>query len=105
MFGSKRPFCQDDGEASGMLVICGGGSKRRERGMPWFGVRCVIDTGVERYLGLAQVYKISEERPGNGDEVFSLLRESTLDSGAYLDRFFDTGGEHQRDHEDREPSG
>ncbi|GIE38008.1 hypothetical protein Alo02nite_09060 [Actinoplanes lobatus] len=46
------------------------------------------------YLGLAQVYSLSDE-PGHGAEIFSLLRGSTLEPGAYLDAFFDTGHERQ----------
>ena len=46
------------------------------------------------YLGLAQAYRLAEP-PGHGTEVFSLLRDSDLDSEDYLDAFFDTGGERQ----------
>ncbi len=45
-------------------------------------------------LDLAQAYALAEE-PGEGGEVFSLLRDSDLDGPAYLDRHFDTGTEHQ----------
>ena len=31
-----------------------------------------------------------------GEEVFSLLRQSDLDPDDYLDQFFDTGDEHQQ---------
>lgn len=48
------------------------------------------------YLGLVQVYRIPGELE-QGAEVFSLMRESELDPKAYLDRFFDTGAEIQRD--------
>ncbi|MEU8775448.1 hypothetical protein [Streptomyces sp. NPDC048606] len=49
-----------------------------------------------RYLELAQCYRLATGgRPGDGDEVFSLLRDSPLDEESYLDRYFDTGGEHQ----------
>ncbi len=49
-----------------------------------------------RYLGLAQCYRLATAgRPEDGDEVFSLLRDSPLDEEAYLDRYFDTGHEHQ----------
>ncbi|MFF2147435.1 hypothetical protein [Kitasatospora sp. NPDC058190] len=49
-----------------------------------------------RYLELAQSYRLATDgRPGDGDEVFSLLRGSRLDGEAYLDRFFDTGQERQ----------
>jgi hypothetical protein len=47
-------------------------------------------------LGLAQAYWLPDP-PGNGAEVFSLLRESDLDPDAYLDQFFDTGRERQAD--------
>ncbi|MET8543483.1 hypothetical protein ABZW03_22960 [Kitasatospora sp. NPDC004799] len=48
------------------------------------------------YLELAQCYALATDgRPGDGDEVFSLLRESRLDADAYLDRHFDTGEERQ----------
>jgi len=48
------------------------------------------------YLGLAQAYKLADE-PGDGAEVFSLCRESALGPKEYLDAFFDTGAERQRD--------
>ncbi|MFB6838546.1 hypothetical protein [Streptomyces sp. NPDC056361] len=49
-----------------------------------------------RYLELAQCYRLDTAgRPGDGDEVFSLLRDSSLGEEAYLDRYFDTGHEHQ----------
>ncbi|MBV2156470.1 hypothetical protein [Kitasatospora sp. SUK 42] len=48
------------------------------------------------YMGLAQSYHLATDgRPGDGDEVFSLLRDSHLDGDAYLDRYFDTGDERQ----------
>ncbi|MFE5581191.1 hypothetical protein [Kitasatospora sp. NPDC056531] len=48
------------------------------------------------YLELAQCYRLATEgRPGDGDEVFSLLRDSHLDADAYLDHYFDTGQERQ----------
>lgn len=49
-----------------------------------------------RYLGLAQVYRLADQ-PGDGAEVFSLIRGSHLDDKTYLDTFFDTGTERQRD--------
>ncbi|MFC1438949.1 hypothetical protein ABUW04_11815 [Streptacidiphilus sp. N1-10] len=49
-----------------------------------------------RYLELAQCYRLATAgRPGDGAEVFSLLRDSLLGEEAYLDHFFDTGQEHQ----------
>lgn len=47
------------------------------------------------YLRLAQAYEL-EGLPGDGAEVYSLIRESSLDTGAYLDTFFDTGQERSR---------
>jgi hypothetical protein len=47
------------------------------------------------YTGLAQSYLCAAD-PGQGVEVFSLIRRSRLKPGAYLDRFFDTGDEFQR---------
>ena len=46
------------------------------------------------YLGLAQAYELADE-PRDGAEVFSLWRESELDSAVYLNTFFDTGTERQ----------
>ena len=46
------------------------------------------------YLGLAQCYHLFGG-VGDGAEVFSLMRDSDLGAEAYLDRFFDTGAEHQ----------
>ena len=46
------------------------------------------------YLGLAQAYRC-EDVPGDGAEVFSLLRTSALDPSRYLDELFDTGTERQ----------
>ncbi|MFF0723057.1 hypothetical protein [Micromonospora sp. NPDC003816] len=48
------------------------------------------------FVGLAQAYRLFSE-PGNGAEVFSLVRASALDPPAYLTRFFDTGEERQAD--------
>ena len=47
-----------------------------------------------QYLGLAQAYELFDE-PGDGAEVFSLVRSSDLEPDDYLDTFFDTGGENQ----------
>jgi hypothetical protein len=56
------------------------------------------DTGLFEYVGLAQAFEmlIPNESPQSGDEVFSLMRGSELDADDYLNRFFDTGTEHQR---------
>ncbi len=51
------------------------------------------------YLGLAQSFHVAADdrdlRPG--DEVFSLVRDSDLGAKDYIDRFFDTGTERQRE--------
>lgn len=46
------------------------------------------------YLDMFQVYRLDGEI-GSGTEVFSLIRGSSLDSDAYVNRFFDTGTERQ----------
>ena len=48
-----------------------------------------------RLLPLVQIYRLAE-LPGNGAEVFSLLRTSALGPAEYLSTFFDTGYERQR---------
>ena len=45
------------------------------------------------YLGLAQAYLLTEA-PGQGAEVFSLLRDSDLAPDRYLDALFQTGREY-----------
>lgn len=47
------------------------------------------------YLGLAQSFLMFEE-PGDGKEVFSLMRGSDLMPQDYLDTYFDVGTERQR---------
>ncbi|MFJ8476170.1 hypothetical protein [Kitasatospora sp. NPDC094011] len=55
------------------------------------------------YLEFAQSYRLATDgRPGDGDEVFSLLRDSELGEEAYLDRHFDTGRERQGGNTSRE---
>jgi hypothetical protein len=46
------------------------------------------------YLELAQVYVMADSL-GDGAEVFSLVRDSSLNTAEYLAAFFDTGSEHQ----------
>ncbi len=48
------------------------------------------------FLDIAQAYWIGADRPSAGSEVFSLMRDSTLDADDYLDAFYDTGRERQR---------
>lgn len=52
-----------------------------------------------RYLGYAVSFEMFEE-PGEGVEVFSLLRNNRREPGPYLDSFLDTGRERTRDVED-----
>jgi hypothetical protein len=59
----------------------------------------VIEEAPSTYTGLAQCYQLVDE-PGDGAEVFSLMRASQLEPDAYLDRFFDTGAERQGHVED-----
>jgi Domain of unknown function (DUF4288) len=47
------------------------------------------------YLGMAQSYRLEDE-PGDGAEIFSMTRKSTLESDPYLDTFFDTGDEYEQ---------
>ena len=51
------------------------------------------------YVGLAQSFHLCVgARPlEDGDEVFSLIRESELAPNDYISRFFDTGKERQRE--------
>ena len=48
------------------------------------------------FLELAQSFRLFDA-PADGVEVFSLLRTSDLSPSAYLNAFFDTGGERQQD--------
>jgi hypothetical protein len=53
-----------------------------------------------KYLGLAQGYAMANQSDSvsSADEIFSLLRSSTLKPQAYLDAFFDTGSERQTEY-------
>lgn len=53
------------------------------------------------YLGLAQCFHLFDE-PGDGAEIFSLMRDSDLDHDDYIDSFFDTGSERASDVDDLE---
>lgn len=46
------------------------------------------------YLGMAQAYELADS-PRHGGDVFSLIPDSSLAPGQYLDQFYDTGREHQ----------
>jgi hypothetical protein len=48
------------------------------------------------YTGLAQAFRLFDE-PVSGAEIFSLIRESSLEPADYLSAFFDTGTECQID--------
>jgi hypothetical protein len=51
-----------------------------------------------RYVKLAQAYHLAIDGDvGDGSEVYSLMRESTLKPDDYLNRFFDTGSERAGD--------
>ncbi len=54
-----------------------------------------IAGSADAYLDFAQSYELSDE-PGDGAEIFSLIRESALAPTKYLDTFFDTGDEAQQ---------
>lgn len=51
--------------------------------------------GIE-YLGFVELYHLFDADVGDGSEVFSLMRTSSLDSDAYIARFLDTGAERSR---------
>jgi hypothetical protein len=55
-----------------------------------------------KYLGLAQAFMMPDGC-ADGNEVFSLIRQSRLKPEAYVDHFFDTGGELQRAEPDLGP--
>jgi hypothetical protein len=55
------------------------------------------ETVGSEHLGLAQSYHLFED-PDDGLEVFSLVRNSDLAPDDYINRFFDTGDERQREH-------
>jgi hypothetical protein len=49
-----------------------------------------------RVVEFAQAYAIPDDPAQGGGEVFSLMRSSSLDPEAYVDRFFDSGPEHEQ---------
>ena len=55
---------------------------------------CLKNKGME-YTGLCQAYCMYDSIEKEGVEVFSLIRESDLDTEDYLDAFFDNGDERQ----------
>ncbi|SDX70459.1 protein of unknown function [Modestobacter sp. DSM 44400] len=54
-----------------------------------------IEDSPSTYLGLAQSFHLFDS-PGDGAEVFSLMRTSDLGPSEYLDAYFDSGTEHQQ---------
>jgi hypothetical protein len=52
------------------------------------------DLETPEYTGLAQANQLYDP-PGEGAEVFSLIRDSQLPPDQYLNTFFDTGSERQ----------
>jgi hypothetical protein len=59
----------------------------------------LIEEAPSEYLGFAQSYEVSDSPDQEGAEVFSLIRDSTLEASDYLDAFFDTGREHLPGHD------
>lgn len=54
-----------------------------------------VGEGAAASLGLSQCYHLFDA-PGDGAEVFSLMRDSRLAPADYLDTFFDNGDERQQ---------
>lgn len=54
------------------------------------------DVSDAEYLGLAQAFRLFDGQVEHGTEVFSLARDSPLEPTEYLDAYFDTGTERQR---------
>jgi hypothetical protein len=50
------------------------------------------DSGV-KYLGYVNVFKLFDNNIEHRTEVFSLMRDSSLDPEEYLDHYFNTGKE------------
>ena len=55
---------------------------------------CADLDGVE-YVGFAESYRM-DGVPGEGAEVFSLMRSSSLSAPRFLSRYFADGSEHRR---------
>ncbi|WP_328509762.1 hypothetical protein OG981_21720 [Streptomyces mirabilis] len=56
------------------------------------GGRALRGAGETEYTGFAEAFRM-DGAPGEGAEVFSLMRESDLPSGAYVGTFYATGRE------------
>ena len=52
------------------------------------------------FLGFVSVYDLEEESPGEGVEIYSVLRTCALDPDEYVSRFLDTGTEHSQTADD-----
>jgi len=52
--------------------------------------------GIE-YLGFVDLYHLATDRVGDGTELYSLMRTSPLKPRDYLNRFYDSGGEHSKE--------
>ncbi len=50
------------------------------------------------YIGLAQGYHTYIDKPESGSEIFSLMRDDDSPPEEYIDLFFDTGGEKQKEY-------
>lgn len=55
------------------------------------------------YAGYVDVFEIQSSEVGIGSEFYSLIRRSNLDIADYVDRFYDTGNECEREIIDRNP--
>jgi hypothetical protein len=53
-------------------------------------------SGADEFLNFSQAFALSESIAAHGAEVFSLLRESSLEPEAYIDALFDTGTEREK---------
>jgi hypothetical protein len=53
-----------------------------------------IEEAPVTYLGLAQAFHLFDE-PGEGAEIFSLMRDSALGPEDYIEEYFDSGEERQ----------
>ncbi len=52
--------------------------------------------GLGEYLGFCDVYCTGSARLGEGSEVYSLMREVSLDRRGFIDRYHDDGTEKSR---------
>lgn len=101
VFASGRPAAGDTGQYEERVTLWRAASlddaiaRAEEEAREY---ASTIEESPDTYLGLAQAYMLADE-PGDGAEVFSLIRRSELPHDEYLDAFFDTGDECERDDE------